>query len=178
MEAQMAKAKLESEGIPCCLLGGDLNAMNPLLFPDVVVQVPATDLTKAKEILSRPAADDTEDEYADENWRCPNCHCKALDLLPLPTPIRRVRKAFFILLLAPLAHHLLKIAIAPIALSDAFDSVSRVVIPVWLLLEAGLGVAWLAFRRRKRCRHCHYEWEHGAYSKPERLKTGRGSMSK
>src|SRR5947199_195656 len=60
MEGELAKTKLESEGINCFLSGRELHSANPLLFSDVQLQVAEPDLEAARQILDRPAPADAE----------------------------------------------------------------------------------------------------------------------
>src|SRR5690349_3148943 len=90
-EAAMARAKLDSEGIRSYVAGEDVSGIHPLLFSSVQLQVMEADLERAREVLERPVEDDQEGEYADEPWRCPKCHRKQIDILPLSAGYRRLR---------------------------------------------------------------------------------------
>jgi len=81
-EAELARLKLESEGIHCSIVGQSINTMYPLLFSSVELRVNPSDRDRARQILDTPADDTMEGEYVEEPWRCPKCHRKALELLP------------------------------------------------------------------------------------------------
>jgi len=81
-EAELARLKLESEGIHCLIAGQHITTMHPLLFHSVELMVNPIDLPHARQILDSPADDTMEGEYVDEPWRCPKCHRKGLEMLP------------------------------------------------------------------------------------------------
>ena len=81
-EAELAKIKLESEGISCFISGANTSVAHPFAFNDVRLMVPKVDVERAREILERPADTEMEGEYVDETWRCPKCHRKSIQLLP------------------------------------------------------------------------------------------------
>src|SRR3954465_14373852 len=83
MEGELAAAKLQSEGIRCYLIDQNISIVHPAMSNEVRLQVAEADLERGREILARPAGADAEGEYVDEPWRCPRCHHKAVDLLPL-----------------------------------------------------------------------------------------------
>ena len=91
LEAAMARSRLEGEGIRAFLNNEHLIAADVFLTNatgGVKVKVAASDLALAKEILEArhelEAEDrDEDDGYADEPYRCPKCHTKEVDLVPL-----------------------------------------------------------------------------------------------
>lgn len=95
-EAHLAKGRLEAEGIEAFLDNENLVAMHQFLGAGatggVGLRVAASQVDAARQILSTPAVLESvdgealEDEgYADENWRCPKCHRKHVELVKLPT---------------------------------------------------------------------------------------------
>ncbi|MFI5379231.1 MAG: hypothetical protein ACHRHE_08040 [Tepidisphaerales bacterium] len=157
MEAEMARAKLESEGIHCFIAGAPVTLAYSLAFPEVSLQVEELNLLLAEKILSRPAAIDMEGEYADEAWRCPKCHRRTVDMLPLSPGLKRVRGTFFLLIVAQIIAQLFRLVI-PAELADAFDSALSWGLLPWLLAEFLLGLWWLLSKREKRCRECGHQW--------------------
>jgi hypothetical protein len=147
MEAELAKAKLAGHGIPCFLSERELVNYNPLIFSDVGVQVPECDEATAMQILSQPAPDDDEGEYVDEAWRCPNCHRKAVDLLPVSSFWRVIRYTCVALLVL--------LIFLPKMKSDYWDLVVGL---VWVMALATLLVSAILVRRSKRCRECGHTW--------------------
>lgn len=69
VEAQMAAAKLDAEGITAFVAGQHLAGAHPIFFSEVQLQVLHEDLARAAQVLDQPAVraparDD--DDYADE----------------------------------------------------------------------------------------------------------------
>ena len=159
-EAELACAKLQSEGIPAFIADANMALIHPLLMGQVQLQVPETDVQAAEEVLSRPAAIDAEGDYADEDWRCPKCHRKQIDLLPLTRPWRWVRNGLIIAILAAI--------ILGIFQASLDRDASRLVEPYLgnALLASILAVPILALsllfaRRTRRCQACGHEWRKG-----------------
>jgi hypothetical protein len=161
MEADLAKAKLEAHGIPVSLADREMAAVHPLVFSEVRVQIRECDEFRARELLLRPA-DDDEGEYVDEDWRCPNCHRKTIDLLPLSRGWQATRAGCLTVALLPL---LVPILLTVLALTEWNNQIGDAFwtwfVP-WLLLVTALSVALLNARRRKRCRECGHIWSQGA----------------
>jgi len=159
MEAQLAKVKLESEGIRCLILDQNMSVAHPLLFNDVPLQVLEEDAERAGQILDRPMRDDADGEYVEEDWRCPRCHRKTLDLMPLSRKWRWVRMLCWALWLAPVV---LSVVRWTFELTSVAQSISRFIdwmlIP-WLFSRAVLTVLVLTVKRDKRCRECGYVWQ-------------------
>ncbi|HEV8606902.1 MAG TPA: hypothetical protein VGQ99_16280 [Tepidisphaeraceae bacterium] len=86
IEAQLALAKLQSEGIPCTLADINAAAMNIPHHTDVKLQVMPDDLERATTILKQrtplPAGDEDE-EYFEEPWRCSHCRKTNIGYVPL-----------------------------------------------------------------------------------------------
>src|SRR6185436_2296648 len=101
------------------------------------------DVERAEEILTRPADEDMEGEYADEEWRCPSCHRKAVDLLPLSKPWRRARVGCLSLLALPLMLFLIQKLLPDPALVKQIDRTSQSYWPIWLLIVAALSLCIL-----------------------------------
>jgi Putative prokaryotic signal transducing protein len=158
MEAQLAHAKLESEGIHCFIAGENTNVAYPLLFNSVELQVLESDVGRANEILDRPADIDAEGEYADEEYRCPRCHRKAVDLLPVSKGIRRLRLGWLGLLLLPILLAAVEWALVDPELIKRLDRfVSTFELP-WFLLLIVFTLIMLLGKRKKRCSDCGWEW--------------------
>jgi hypothetical protein len=106
MEAQLARAKLEAEGVPAFVIDQHASVVHPLLFRNAQLQVAERDVERAKKILDRPAAIDPEDQdgdggYAEEDFRCPRCHRKAVELVPLTRTAKFTRAGCVVVLLLP-----------------------------------------------------------------------------
>ncbi len=158
MEAEMAKAKLEGEGIPCFVADTAMASMQPLVLTPATLQVQETDVLLATKILSRPAAADMEGEYAEENWRCPKCHRKTVELLPLSPGLRRARNMFFALIGAQIAGQLLRLGIPAGDELAAYDAAISWAFLPWLLAVFVFGLWWLLSKREKRCNECGHQW--------------------
>ena len=161
MEAELAKAKLESEGIECFIADQLISVANPWLFSEVRLQVREDEIHLARDILDRPADDTREGEYTDEAWRCPQCHRKTVDLLPLSSGWQWARLVCLIMMLTPLLLALLVMVLPNPEISDAVNYADRNWGLLWLLALAVIGTALLLAKRQKRCRTCGHEWADG-----------------
>jgi hypothetical protein len=157
LEAEMARAKLEAEGIPCIIADARMSEALSLVVPDARLQVAETDVPLAEEILSRPAAAGADGEYADEEFRCPKCHRRAVDLMPLSPGARRARNGFLLLAGAQIAGLLLRAVIPAGELAGAIDWLMSWECPAWILAFV-LGLGWMLSSRDKRCRDCGHPW--------------------
>jgi hypothetical protein len=158
MEAELARAKLESEGIRCLLLDQNLSVAHPLLFNEVPLQVLEEDAERAKEILNRPVADDAEGEYVDEDWRCPRCHRRSVDLLPLPPGWRRVRMINRALWITPVVLLVLRWTLEFTKCREWIDQLFAWAALPWILITPILTVLVWTAKRDKRCRDCGFTW--------------------
>lgn len=75
-EAHIARAKLESEGIPALM--ADEHTINmPWLYSNALggvrLQVPSSAFDQAKEILARDCSDDLIAEVGENPYICPSC---------------------------------------------------------------------------------------------------------
>jgi len=162
MEAQLACAKLEAEGIPAFVIDQHASVVHPLLFRNAQLQVAERDLVRAKEILDRPAAVDPEDHdedagYVEENFRCPRCHRKAVELMPLARSAMAARAGCLVVLLLPAVPTF----IGWMAMDASAKSLSLVFHEwqwLWILILAACVLAILLQRRRKRCERCGHVW--------------------
>jgi hypothetical protein len=159
MEAQLAKLKLESEGIRCFIGGENAAAIYPLAFVDVELQVPESDLQAAKEILKRPADEDSEGEYVEESFRCRKCHSKSVAIVPLSNRQIALRSGFVFLLLLPAILPLLKLIFPSQGFIQFVDAASAWGAGWWIFILFVLGLFILLSKRRKRCAECGYEWD-------------------
>ncbi len=156
MEAELAKAKLESEGLICFIENRDVAGVNPLVVPDVKLKVPVDQVELAEWILARPAAEDAGGEYADENWRCPMCHRKNVELMPLSPAWRRARAGCLAWLLLPVA---LGIVTAIIPEINKLIAPPAWGVPAWMVAAVILSLSVLLVpKRRIHCRACGHEW--------------------
>ena len=159
MEAEMARTKLESEGIRCFIAGTAVTVAHSLAFPEVSLQVDEFDVPLAEKILARPAAADMDGEYADENWRCPKCHRKTVDMVPLSPGVRRVRTSFFLLIVVQIVARVFVSNLPAGSLTQMFENVMQWSFLPWLLATFVLGLWWLLSTREKRCRECGHQWK-------------------
>ena len=158
MEAEMAKAKLEAEGISSFVADSNMTVIHPLMFPYVTLQVSQIDLPLAEEILSRPAADGADGEYADEEYRCPKCHHRMVDLLPLSARMKRVRSSFLLLIVIQIVVRIIYANLPDGNVSQIVESVLMWLLLPWLIAVFVLGLWWFLSKRSKRCRECGHEW--------------------
>ena len=96
MEAQMVRLRLEAEGVRCSLSNEAAALLYSGMFSGVKIEVLEEDLERAREIVKRrPAVEadaeegdpDPDDGYVDEDWRCPKCHGKHVQYVPLSAPM-------------------------------------------------------------------------------------------
>jgi hypothetical protein len=158
MEAQLARVKLESEGIRCFIADQLINQADPLLFASVELQVAEEDAQMAAWILDDRPGDVRPDEYVDEAWRCPVCHRRNVELLPLRGGWRVMKLLFIFTLLSPFMIALAE-WVVPI---PAFVSWSEEMLPrfflVWPIVSGILALALLSRHREKRCQECGHVW--------------------
>ena len=157
-EANLAAAKLEAAGVPAFVDDEYVSAAHPLLFSQVRLQVDEADFERAQAILDAPppaTSDDDRGEYVDEEYRCPRCHRKAVDLVPLSGRMKSVRLGCLGVLLLPVLALVLP---GLLALDESDVLFPPAVILVWVLALAVLTYFVLAAKRRKRCRECAHEW--------------------
>jgi hypothetical protein len=159
MEAQLARAKLESEGIPCDVAEQEMAITDPLVISEVRLMVRVADLALADEILSRPADEGTEGEYADEAWRCPQCHRRTVDLVPLSSGQRSTRAGCLIFAVVPMLLAIIQQLIENDALGRALDEIFKWGSLPWIVALLTCTLLIVSTHRRKRCRECGNEWE-------------------
>ena len=156
-EAEMAAAKLRSEDIDCFIADSNVASTYQLVMPDVRLQVRARDVARAREVLDAPAPETAEGDYVDETWRCPKCHRKTVEHLPLPPLWRLLRNAFWLTLLVPpiaVGHVRL---ILPAEESHRLSSLNALVCP-WAALVLGLSLPLILRDRGKHCTTCKHAW--------------------
>src|SRR5439155_6590333 len=89
MEAELIRIRLQNEGILCSLDNQAIAQTYSNMLGGVRVQVPEDQLEAAREILKRPVemegADDEDEGYVEEEWRCPKCHSKNVAMFPMET---------------------------------------------------------------------------------------------
>lgn len=157
-EAQLAKAKLESEGIPAFIADANVSTMHPLAFSNVQLQVRAGDVDRAEALLAEPAEIHDPDEYVDEPWRCPACHRRGAELVPLTRLRWWIRTACLATLAVPFMVVLADVAsIDPRSSTPFWDLFNRYLV-LWLPVLAVLSLAVLTHKRTKRCPNCDWTW--------------------
>lgn len=156
-EADLAKIKLESEGIPCLIRDATSAIANSFIVTDVPILVRAEDLERAKAVLARPADDSMEGEYVDEDYRCPRCHRRDVELLPLSPGRRGLRALWIAMLVISFAWTILR-AMSGINVGPRVDDFIEYAALPWLLIAIVLGVIVLLAKREKRCRACGHRW--------------------
>jgi Putative prokaryotic signal transducing protein len=158
VEADLAKAKLESEGIECIIRDSRLAIAEPLLLTDVPLLVRDTDVEKARAILARPAPDAMDGEYVQEAWRCPQCHRRNVDLLPLSQGWRQTRTGCLTILALPVFLGLIQAIAGKSNLRTMIENAIGAFALVWAVIVIVLSLAVMFAKRRKRCRDCGHEW--------------------
>jgi hypothetical protein len=180
-EANLAAAKLQAAGITAFVIDDNISTAYPLVFASVRLQVPEDEVERAESVLSEPAVesaglegDDDEDalrarslegadaagesDYVDEPYRCPKCHRKDVELLPLSGVMRHVRFGCLTVLLLPVL-----VGIATWLLQSRSDAKSPDLFApeavfAWMAVLGILSFVVLTAKRRKRCRTCGHEW--------------------
>ena len=165
-EADLAKIKLESEGIPCLLRDSASAVANSFIVTDVPVLVRAEDLVRAKEVLARPADDSMEGEYVEEDYRCPKCHRRDVELLPLSGFRRTLRTVWIALIVVPIAWSIFT-TVTGISPGRAFDQTLVSLTLLWVLVVIVMGAVVLIGKREKRCRTCGARWTRAGISEQQ-----------
>ena len=153
LEAEMARAKLAAEDIPAVVIGSTLNAAHPLLWADAELQVHASDVDRARQILARPAAAAKEWDYADEPWRCPKCHHKPLELVPLSRLRRSIRNTWIVVVALPVLIPLIDYILYP-AGGRGFELDKPAYVLGWIVAVVLLTILIFYPKRSKQCKEC------------------------
>lgn len=151
LEAELARAKLEARGIKCFVIDHTMASTHPFIAPLVRLQVAEADLNCAHDILAEPSVKAAEGEYVDEPWRCPMCHRKSIELMPLPPRQRLLRISCVLILFLPV-------------LMQAFRVDPRLELWLyggWIVVVAGLLVVVTMHRRGRLCTQCGWQAEQG-----------------
>ena len=161
-EANLAASKLEAAGIHCFIADEHVSAAHPLAFSEVRLQVLEEELERADEILKTPSAPASSDEaddddYVEEAYRCPKCHTKAVDLLPVSPGVSSARLGCAAAVLIPVFLSLFPWLVPPEVLGRRGEWPTPIVL-AWLTVVAVLAYIVLRGKRRKRCRECGWEW--------------------
>jgi hypothetical protein len=157
VEAELAKVKLESEGIASYVGDQQMAAVHALVISEVPLLVREADVEEAKEILARPPPDATDDEYVDEPWRCPQCHRKTVDLLPLSRPWQMTRVGCLSLVALPLLLPLIGLLSGAEATRWLGAHMANWFVP-WLVAVSALSAILLLRKRQKQCSECGHTW--------------------
>jgi hypothetical protein len=177
-EANLAAVKLEAAGVPCFVIDDNVATAYPLVFASVKVQVPEDQVDRAEAVLAQPYADaagledhedlletssvaeaESESEYAEEAYRCPKCHRKDVELLPLAGFMRNVRFGCFVVLLLPIVASIATWMMRSGSAGQSPDLFAPEAIFAWMAVLGILSFAVLTAKRRKHCRACGYEWQ-------------------
>lgn len=180
-EANLAAAKLDAAGVPCFVIDDNIASAYPLVFASVKLQVPEDEVDRAEAILAAPYADPPEltgdfdgdddafgarsreraapdDEYAEEAYRCPKCHRRDVELLPLAGVMRHVRFGCLTVLLLPIVAAIAAWMMRAGSHGTSPDLFAPEAIFAWMAILGILSFAVLTAKRRKRCRACGHEW--------------------
>jgi len=157
-EAEMARAKLESEGIACFVRDANVAVAHSLLFNEVPLLVDKKHLDRARAILDRLPSDDEEGEYVDEPWRCPKCHRKSVEFQPLTRGLWIGRVACVTLLLLPLVMGMARLLIGSDQIRRSIDRLCDAALLPWLVGTMVLISVQIFARRGKRCKECGHQW--------------------
>jgi hypothetical protein len=179
-EANLAAVKLEAAGVPCFVIDDNVATAYPLVFASVKVQVPEDQVERAEVVLTQPYADaaglddhededvletssvaeaESESEYAEEAYRCPKCHRKDVELLPLAGFMRNVRFGCFVVLLLPIVASIATWMMRSGSAGQSPDLFAPEAIFAWMAVLGILSFAVLTAKRRKHCRACGHEWQ-------------------
>jgi hypothetical protein len=176
-EANLAAAKLEAAGVPCFVIDDNVANAYPLVFASVKVQVPEDQMEHAEAVLNQPYADaagliddegalethsviegESESDYVEESYRCPKCHRKDVELLPLGGFMRNVRFGCLVVLVLPIVLSVVTWVTHSRSSTASTDLFSPEAIFAWMAVLGILSFVVLTAKRRKRCRSCNHEW--------------------
>lgn len=153
-EADLAAAKLRLEGIPCFVADRNFGMAAVWTQRMVPLQVHQVDLERAREVLDRPAEPAAEGEYVDEDWRCPKCHRKKVELVPMSRGRKGMMLVAFALLLVPM---LLGFLLNMLDLDTAAEALGPIKLPA-ILTAAALLIVIALSPRKKFCAACDHRW--------------------
>jgi predicted Zn finger-like uncharacterized protein len=162
MEAELVKARLAGERIESIVRDSRMAVTHPLIVSDVPVLVREEDVARARQILVQPVEDDGDGEYVDENWRCPKCHRRGVDLLPMVGGWRVAKYVCIALWTAPLVAGIGSWLLEqpPQHLTSSLDEHTGDFICGWTVTVIVLTLAVVFAPRKKRCQSCGFEWAH------------------
>jgi hypothetical protein len=161
LEAQLAKARLESEGILCFIANEHSASVVPALAIDTELLVHENDAEEAERVLSRPASPDAEGEYTEEDFRCPKCHRKSTELVPLSRGWQWVRMTLILMILVAMLTPVLSWVLGPSSSSKVVLNWMSDVGMMAVVAAIALGLSLILAKRRVRCRECGQEWRKG-----------------
>lgn len=167
-EASLAAAKLEAVGIRSFVADQNISAAHPLLWGTVRLQVAEPDLQRAEEVLAQPSPlgpaseaderdDDDDDDYVEEEYRCPRCRRKDVELKPLSPAMRNTRFGCLLLFVLPIGLSVISVFL-PGTRPDAGEAIPSAVWAIWVVVILMLSYIVLTAKRTKRCRGCGNEW--------------------
>ena len=178
-EANLAAAKLDAAGVPCFVIDDNISTAYPLVFASVKLQVPEDEVERAEAVLAQPFADpagltddhddalgahhpfgdsEADGDYVEEAYRCPKCHRKDIELLPLAGVMRHVRFGCLAVLLLPIVAAIGAWMMRAGLAGKSPDLFAPEAIFAWMAVLGILSFAVLTAKRRKRCRACGHAW--------------------
>jgi hypothetical protein len=161
------------------VIDDNISVTYPLVFASVRLQVPEDEVERAEAVLAEPAADaagleddeasgeggaaamadaDSESDYVEEAYRCPKCHRKDVELMPLTGRMRNVRFGCLMVLVLPIVVSLAAWLMSSGSGGKSPDLFPPAAILAWVAVVVVLSLLVLMSKRHKRCRACGYEW--------------------
>jgi hypothetical protein len=151
MQADLAKLRLESEGIPCFVISH--LAYRGSQYADL--QVAQVDLAAAEEVLRRPPIDMPEgDAIDDDESRCPKCHKATVELLEPSDGWKLASRFWLAFLFTPLVIGAAKTIFNSHIEISPFPGATV----LWVFILIALGVKIATRPRIRRCTSCGNQW--------------------
>jgi hypothetical protein len=185
-EANLAAAKLDAAGVTCFVIDDNIATAYPLGFASTKLQVPEDEVEQAEAVLAAPAVlpadpedeergedeataaaaaaaaadddDESESDYVVESFRCPRCHRKDVELMPLSATMGNVRFGCLMILLLPVIVSIAAWMFSSGSRGVSPDLLSPEAMLAWVVVLAVLCFIVLTAKRRKHCRACQHEW--------------------
>jgi hypothetical protein len=151
IQADLAKLRLDSEGIPCFVI----SHLAYRGISEADLQVAQVDLAAAEEVLGRPPIDMPEgDTIDDDESRCPKCHKATVELVEPSRGWKLASRFWLTFLFTPFVIGAAKTIFNSRIEISPFPGATV----LWVAIILFLGVKIVTRPRIRRCTSCGNQW--------------------